>query len=162
QKLADAQLAVARRYGFASWRALVARVEELRAIPPAPLPEELVAAFLRHVGRNERDRVSAMLRESPALVDAVGPHPVWGRRPQPLHVAIDVGLDDMVKLLLRAGADVDGSNEGYSDWSPLLVALVKNRGRARRLLLRAGAKVGLVEALALGDDERALRLLKRP
>src|SRR5262249_22643437 len=65
------------------------------------------------------------------------------------------------KLLLRAGAGVDGVNNEYSDWSPLLGAIVKRRHRARRMLLRAGAKIGLVEALALGDDDRVLRMLRR-
>jgi hypothetical protein len=58
-------------------------------------------------------------------------------------------------------ADVNGSNAEYSHWSPLLLAADPQRGRSRRALLRRGAEIGLVEALALGDDARVLRLLRR-
>ncbi len=102
-----------------------------------------------------------MLREAPALVNAVGPHPFWGGRPQPLHVAIETNRFEMVQLLLRAGADVNGRNDEYSHWSPLHIALGNGRGKSRRALVRRGAKVGLVEALVMGDDARALRMLRR-
>jgi hypothetical protein len=110
ERLAHAQLAVAHRYGFASWRALVAHVEQLRsdAAAPSELPEAAVAELLRLVGRGEADKVAGLLRATPALVNAIGPHPFWGGRPQPLHVAIDAGRDEMVRLLLRAGAGVCG------------------------------------------------------
>lgn len=162
-KLADAQLAVARRHGFPSWRALKAHVDELhaRAAAPAPLPEAAVDAFLRAVGEGKLDAVTAALASEPRLVNAVGPHPFWGGRPQPLHVAIETNRFPMVQLLLRAGADINGSNDAYSGWSPLLLALQKDRGKSRRALLRRGARIGVVEALAMGDDARVLRMLRR-
>jgi ankyrin repeat protein len=162
-RLAEAQRAVARRYGFASWRALKAHVDDVRAraAAPEPLPEDTVARFLRVVGSGDRDGVAAMLRDAPALVNAVGPHPFWGGRPQPLHVAIETKRFEMVQLLLRAGADVNGSNDQYSHWSPLHIATGDGHGKARRALLRRGARIGLVEALAMGDDARALRMLRR-
>ncbi|MBX7080917.1 MAG: ankyrin repeat domain-containing protein [Nannocystaceae bacterium] len=162
-KLAEAQLQLAREYGFASWRALKQHVDAQRrqATAATALPEAEVARFLEHVGRGDTAAVTAMLAEQPALVNAVGPHPFWGGRPQPLHVALDANRDDMVQLLLRAGADVDGDNEGYSHWSPLLLALQKQRHRARRALLRRGARVGVAEALLMGDDATVMRLLAR-
>jgi ankyrin repeat protein len=162
-KLADAQLALAREHGFASWRALKQHVDAARAARAAPpdLPEPVVARFLDRVGRGDGDAVAAMLAEQPGLVHAVGPHPFWGGRPQALHVAIETRRDDMVRLLLRAGADVDGQSDGYEHWSPLLIALSQRRARAVRTLLRRGARVGLAEALAMGDDARALRMLRR-
>jgi hypothetical protein len=162
-KLADAQRAVARRHGFASWRALKAHVDGARAAAAAapPLPEETVAAFLRAVGEGDAAAVTRALAATPGLVNAVGPHPFWGGRPQALHVSIDTDRFELTRLLLRAGADVNGDNAAYSHWSPLLLAVVKKRVRARRALVRAGARVGLVEALAMGDDARTLRLLRR-
>ena len=54
-----------------------------------------------------------MLEATPALVNAVGPHPFWGGRPQALHVAIERNRHEMVICCSRAGADVNGKNEGY-------------------------------------------------
>ena len=84
-RLADVQLALARANGFASWRALKAHVER----PAEPLPEPVVAAFLRAVGDGETEEVRTALAGAPALVNAIGPHPYWGGRPQALHVAIE-------------------------------------------------------------------------
>jgi ankyrin repeat protein len=162
-RLAEAQLALAREYGFPSWRKLKAHIEAIgrpaatRAGPPS---EELVAGFLRRVGVGDRAAVEAMLREHPGLVNAVGPHPFWGGRLQPLHVAIETGRRDIFDLLLKAGADVNGDNAGYLHWSPLLLASNPRRAGIRRTLLRRGAHVGLAEALAMGDDRRALRLMR--
>lgn len=164
-RLAEAQLALAREHGFASWRALKAHVDALRAqrTPPPPpnLPEPVVAAFLRAVGRGDAASVEAALEAYPGFVNVVGPHPYWGGRPQPLHVAIETRRPEIVKLLLAHGADVDGRNADYLHWSPLLLTLHWNQPGVRRMLLRRGARVGLVEALAMGDDRTVLRLLRR-
>jgi len=164
-KLADAQLSIARGHGFPSWRALKAHIDAERArtaTTASELRDDTIASVLREVGDGALDKVAAALRDTPALVNAVGPHPFWGGRPQPLHVAIETNRFPMVQLLLRAGADVDGSNDGYSRWSPLLIAIAKpERGKSKRALLRRGAKIGLVEALAMGDDRRALHMLRR-
>jgi len=58
-RLAEAQLAVARDHGFASWRALKQHVDEVRTAAPPVIPEAQVAAFLRAVGNGERDAVIA-------------------------------------------------------------------------------------------------------
>jgi hypothetical protein len=79
------------------------------------------AAFLKLVGTGRIDEVRRILAASPQLVNAVGPHPFWGGRPQPLHVAIETRRPDMFDLLLEAGADVNGSNEEYDHWSPLML-----------------------------------------
>jgi hypothetical protein len=93
-KLAEAQLAVARENGFSSWRALKAHIDNNSGQGPrdtaAPaLTEEAVKTFLEHVGTGRIGDVRAMLAATPALVNAVGPHPFWGGRPQALHVAIE-------------------------------------------------------------------------
>ena len=93
-RLADAQLAVAREYGFDSWRKLV-RYVQLHRVPndpttslPGGIDEALIASFLRLVGTGQVDAVREALLQTPHLVNAVGPHPFWGGRPQPLHVAL--------------------------------------------------------------------------
>src|SRR5215510_3243794 len=89
-KLAGAQLALAREYGFPSWRTLKAEVDRRQA-----------------------------LASKPELVNAIGPHPFWGGRPQPLHVSIETKRHDMFDLLIAAGANISGDNEQYDHWSPL-------------------------------------------
>jgi ankyrin repeat protein len=163
-RLADAQLAVAREHGFPSWRALKAHVDQLPATPapaaaPAPDRDRGVQLFFRLVGTGPVDAVRAVLDAEPALVRAVGPHPFWGGRPQALHVSIESNRGDAFDLLLDRGADVDGADAGYDGWSPLMLAAQRGRARMRDALLARGARVGLVEALILGDDARLDALL---
>jgi ankyrin repeat protein len=153
-KLADAQRALARDYGFASWRALKAHVEE-------PIDETAIAAFLRAVRDGETGKVRAALAAAPALANAIGPHPYWGGRPQPLHVAIETKRRDMFDLLLAAGAEVNGRNEGYDLWSPLMLTFSRDREDMREELIRRGARIGLVEALLMKDDALTGELLAR-
>jgi ankyrin repeat protein len=152
-KLADAQRALARDYGLPSWRALKAQVE-------TPVAEEAVAAFLRAVGDGEIGQVRAALAATPALANAVGPHPYWGGRPQPLHVAIETKRRDMFDLLLAAGADVNGRNEAYDHWSPMMLTVPHDRADMRAELIARGARIGLVEALMLKDDAMVDALLR--
>jgi ankyrin repeat protein len=110
------------------------------------------AAFLRAVGDGEIDTVRAMLAADPSLVNAVGPHPYWGGRPQPLHVAIETKRRDMFDLLLDAGAEPDGRNGEYDLWSPLMLTFTRDREDMRAELIRRGARIGLAEALLMKDD----------
>jgi len=163
-KLADVQLALARRYGFLSWRALKAHVDELQRRGPiaaGEVSEEEVAAFLRAAGSGDADHLRSALQRAPQLVNAVGPHPYWGGRPQALHVSIETSRRDIFDLLLAAGADIDGNNEAYDQWSPLMLTIHwKHPGMQQELLAR-GAKVGLVEALLLADDARVANILRQ-
>jgi ankyrin repeat protein len=120
----------------------------------------MVAEFLRLAATGELARVRQLLAEHPSLVNTPGPHPFWGGRPQPLHVAIESGRQPMVEVLLRAGADPNGAAAEYDYWSPLMLAINRKRGALERVLLRRGARIGLVEALMKGDDRTVIRLLK--
>jgi len=157
-KLATAQLALARQYGFRSWRALKAEADRLQAL--ASSGEQSIAALLRAVGRGQIDTVRAMLAATPELINAAGPHPFWGGRPQPLHVSIDTKRRDIFDLLLAAGADINGHNDGNDHWSPLMLTIHRNRTEMQRILLERGATVGLIEALMLADDAAVEKLLR--
>jgi ankyrin repeat protein len=159
-KLADAQLALARQYGFSSWRALKAHVDERRDAAHGLVDDE-VAAFLRHVGAGRMEEIKAAIGKSPKIVNAVGPHPFWGGRPQALHVSIETTRRDVFDLLLDMGADVNGDNRLYEHWSPLMITYYKDRLDMREALLARGAKIGVVEALMAGDDEAVSRKLQR-
>jgi len=162
-KLADAQLAVARENGFSSWRALKAHVDRDRGEPTPVVPQltdDIVDTFLEHVGTGRIDEVRTMLAAAPTLVNAVGPHPFWGGRPQALHVAIEAKRREIFDLLLDAGADVNGTNDQYDHWSPLMLAINRERADMRDELLRRGARIGLLEALMMGDDARVEQFLR--
>ena len=158
-RLADAQLAIAREHGFPSWRALKAEVDRVIAAQSRPPDDGVVATFFEHVGTGQIDRVRASLASVPGLVNAVGPHPFWGGRPQALHVAIEAKRRDVFDLLLERGADVSGDNDQYDLWSPLMLAINRNQPEMRDDLLRRGARVGVLEALMLADDRRVGELL---
>lgn len=155
-RLADAQLALARRHGFSSWRALKAHIER-----PTSLDDARVAAFLRDVGGGRIEAIKAALAAAPEIVNAVGPHPYWGGRPQALHVSIETKRRDVFELLLDAGADVNGSNDHYDHWSPLMLTFDRNRTDMREALLARGARVGVIESLMAGDDAAVRRMLQR-
>jgi ankyrin repeat protein len=161
-KLADAQRVVAREYGFPSWRKLKAHVEAAASQPapsPQPTADEIVKAFFGLVGAGKIDDVRAVLDASPQMVNAVGPHPFWGGRPQALHLAIEGGRRDLFDLLLERGADVNGSNDQYDRWSPLMLTMNRDRAVMRDELLRRGARIGLIEALMMADDARVDAIL---
>jgi ankyrin repeat protein len=71
-----------------------------------------------------------------------------------------MGRREMFDALIDAGADVDGTNDLYDRWSPLMVAIHRDRRDMRDALLRQGARVGLVEALLLRDDRRVEAILR--
>ena len=119
-----------------------------------------VAAFLRAVGSGRMDVVRAALQVTPQVVNAVGPHPYWGGRPQALHVSIETARRDMFDFLLSSGADVDGSNDDYEHCSPLMLTVHWKQPQMQQTLLARGAKVGLLEALLLGDDARVASILR--
>jgi ankyrin repeat protein len=158
-QLADAQLAVARNHGFSSWRALKAHVDAQRPEIDA-IDDASIAQFLRDVRSGNSDAVRTALLAKPALVNAKGPHPHWGGRPQPLQMAIEGRTREVFDLLLAAGADVNGSGASYEHWSPLMLTEGDDVSGMRAELLKRGAKVGLAEALVLGDDERLDEILR--
>ncbi len=152
-RLAQAQLLVAREHGFTSW----AKMKQL--VEGGEGGQGGVDRLLELVGAGRLDEVRDMLDAHPMLVDGVGAHPVWGGRPQPLHVAIETERRPMIDLLLERGADVNGANDQYDHWSPLMLAMNRDRQDIRLELIRRGARVGLAEALMMGDDARVSVLL---
>jgi len=159
-QLADAQLAIAREYGFSSWRALKAHIEAHYSANTEFSDDAAVGQFLRDVRSGAVDAVRAALAASPSLVNCLGPHPHWGGRVQPLHMAIEGGNREIFDLLIAAGADVNGNNESYESWSPLMLTEHRERWAMRTALLDRGAHIGLAESLVLGDDRRVDNLLR--
>jgi ankyrin repeat protein len=160
-KLAETQLLLAREFGFASWRALKAHLDSLQKVSSSEaLDDAVVAQFLRAVRSGALDAVRTALTAFPGIVNAKGPHPHWGGRPQPLHMAIEGGQREAFDLLLAHGANVQGDNASYSHWTPLMLAISNDQEAMRVELLARGARPGLVEALMLADDAAVERILK--
>jgi ankyrin repeat protein len=167
--LATAQLALARKYGFPSWRKLKVHVEALERqrtqVDAAASKEASLATFtdvMKAITAREDQALAQLMAVAPRVVNQAGPHPRWGGRPQPLHVAIESDNARAFELLLNAGANVDGDNQNYDGWSPLMIAVHWKRDKMRDELIRRGANIDLVHALMLSDDRRVAALLKKP
>ena len=148
-KLADAQLAVAREHGFASWRALHEHVTRATSAPSfdARVNEEQVAAFFDAISRLDVEAVRTMLRATPVLANVPD---TSGQ--MPLHLAAERDSAELVTLLLSAGAN-PAAKFGNSAHTPLSWALTVNSFNAAEALTRAGVKPDLFCAAGLGDVE---------
>ncbi len=123
--------------------------------------EDVARQLLLAISRGEHDTARQLLTEHPTLINEPGHHPLWGGRPQPLHVAIEHGDEAFVVWLLDSGADLDGTAALYDRWSPLLIAYHHRRRGIAKLLRERGATLGLLEALYSGEeDPRAFALLE--
>ncbi|MCG8563221.1 MAG: ankyrin repeat domain-containing protein [Hyphomicrobiales bacterium] len=92
-RLHQAQLDIARDYGFKSWRALKAHVDALS------LDGQIIAA----ASAGRADDLARLLAEHPAKIGIVGGQ--WGR--PLLHLAAEGGHLDCVDLLIGLGFDVN-------------------------------------------------------
>jgi ankyrin repeat protein len=138
-RLAQAQLAIARAYGFPSWRELKQRVERLAAeaasgpaTPPRsedlidPVDHPQVLAAVVAIQRGDIEALKKLLAENPALATirlgrATSTNP---REMSLLHVATDwpghyPNGAETVSVLVAAGADVNARFEGRHSETPL-------------------------------------------
>jgi len=67
----------------------------------------------------------------------------------------------MFDLLLAAGASIDGNNDQYEHWSPLMLTFHWDQPEMRQVLMEHGARIGLVEAM-LSEDDATVETLLRP
>ena len=115
--LAEAQFAIAREYGFASWAKLKRHVQNVER--PGDFDEANWGRdtwpFLVAVYEGRVTTVSEMLRANPTLARAEYAYM------QPLHYAVRGGRVEMVKLLIEAGADplAEGWSGRIGDDTPL-------------------------------------------
>jgi ankyrin repeat protein len=114
-QLSDAQLVLARAYGFDSWPKLKAFVDGVT-----------ISRFVAAVEAGDRGRVEAMLQQRPELVhmDTAGNNEHRG-----LHYAVLRRDAAMVRLLMRAGADARKGIWPHRDATTAL-ALARDRGYA--------------------------------
>lgn len=177
-KLADAQLSIARAYGFSSWRALKAEMD-IRQAPH-------VAEFMRACVAGDLETLRELLQRDPSLArerlagGTTGLH-LGVRHPQtvrllidhaadpnardvgdnatPLHFAAGAGILESVRTLLDAGADVHGNgdlhNGGVIGW-----AAREGNEAVVNLLLERGARHHIFSAMALRDRDLVQKLVE--
>lgn len=165
-QLSDAQLAVARDFGFSSWRAMIAHVEEvrekLRQLVPAdtdqpadttPIPPDdpQLAQLLAAIEAGNTQSVVQLLRSRPAIAKAHGPE---GQTP--LHAAAQFNDPNLGVVLLAFGAD-PYAKFGESAHTALSWAVVCNSIEFAKSLVRLGAKPDFYCAAGIGsvDDVRS-------
>jgi Ankyrin repeats (3 copies)/Ankyrin repeat len=196
--LAGAQLALARELGQPSWPALVREIEARNASMPEDLMRFLrssvnlqigVAARMLHenpalaesgfpaaVVLGDAARVEAELRHDPGAATRADPGSGWTA----LHLAcasrfhLDParapGLAEVTRLLIDAGAEIDGLSAGPRCWRPLECAVTsanssRNNEPIIRLLLDRGARVRsetLLASLYAAGGTWCLELLTKP
>lgn len=161
-KLSEIQFQIAKENGFSSWRSLKAHFDTKGDALSSSVSAQEATAFLRAVGSGDLPSVKDALKRDPTLVNTVADHPFWGGRPQALHVSIESNQPEIFDLLLAAGADMNGSNSEYDHYSPLMLALLDDRVIMGEALIERGAKIGLFEALLMGNNDRVDTVLAQP
>jgi ankyrin repeat protein len=146
--LADAQLVVAREYGFGNWTALKQNIEA-RADDKRPPEERMHDAFRRH----DAAAVRTLFEMHPALRDRIN-EPVFAFD-SPAIVAY-AGDPAMVDVLLHFGAD---PNRRSDWWAGGFHALYSATGAAAERLIAAGAIPDACAAAHLDRPELLARMI---
>lgn len=126
-QLADAQFDVARKYGFASWRALKAHIDSLT------LEGQLVEA-----AKHDAERLRALLDEHPDLLEVRSQPYEWSL----LHAAAHAGNLAAVNLLLERGLDVNTREKGDNTCAIHWAAAAGHVDIVRRLIEAGGDVIG--------------------
>lgn len=127
-QLSDAQLNVAREYGFSSWRALKSHIDSMT------IDGKLVAAARAGNVKTIRE----VLDEYPEKVQSRSGQYKW----TPLHVAARHGQLEAVNELIERGADVNAREEGDNTYPMHWAAAAGHLDVVRRLADSGGDVVG--------------------
>jgi len=152
-RLADAQLLVARSYGFPSWRRLKSYVDALH-----DFGRQLIAAV--HTGN--LPEIRRILDAQPELVNASTDQPQRVRPSDALtmrliHLAIAEARVDVLRLLIERGADLNVRN--HDGRLPLHDCFELNHDDYAKILLDAGAVPDVCAAAAYGMHDQLQQIL---
>lgn len=153
-RLAEAQLSVARSYGFPSWRKLKSYVDALHGFG-----QQLVDA----VRSGDLETIGRVLDRHPELVNASSDleqreRPSDGLTMRLMHLAIAEARADVLRLLIERGADLNARNgEGRL---PLHDCFELNHDDFAKILLDAGAVPDVCAAAVYGIHDRLEEILK--
>jgi ankyrin repeat protein len=153
-RLAEAQLLVARGYGFASWRGLKAYVAA---------QSDFSRRLINAVNEGDVEAMRRVLDRHPELVNAradlernLRPSDTLAMRL--LHLAIAEGRAEVLRLLIERGADLNVRNADGR--LPLHDCFELNHDDFATILLEAGATPDACVAAAYGMHERLEQILK--
>ncbi len=144
-KLTDAQLVIARSYGFSSWPVLRREVNRRR--------------LRSAIWRGDREAAAKVLKQDRGIVNDAVTHPRWGGRPTPIQLAAERGQAGMIRLLLESGADPESGTGTYRGWKALHLAAHWGHMEAAALLRERGAVVDIHAACLLDDIRRVSEIL---
>ncbi len=144
-KLTDAQLVIARSYGFPSWPVLRREVNRRR--------------LRSAIWRSDRTAAAKVLKQDGGIVNDAVSHPRWGGLPTPIQLAAERGQAGMISLLLDSGAEPDGGTDTYGGWTALHLAAHWGHMEAAALLRERGAQVDIHAACLLDDVRRVSAIL---
>jgi len=150
-RLADAQHAVAKEYGFATWAALKAHVE--RAGQPADPVAEVVTA----VRANDARRVAEVLEREPQLRARLNdPFPGADFGETPLLACLRFASRELIDVLLEAGADINQKSHWWAGGFGVLdhAADPERPSWLAPFLIGRGATVDMHAATRLGMVDR--------
>jgi len=153
-RLSEAQLLVARTYGFPSWRKLKSHVDELN-----DFGQQLINAV--HSG--DLGTIRKILDSHPDLVNADADLPRLERPSDTvsmrlIHLAIAEAKTDVLRLLIERGADLNARNADGR--LPLHDCFELNRDDFAKILLDAGAIPDACTAAAYGMHDQLERILE--
>jgi ankyrin repeat protein len=146
-RLADAQHALAREYGFASWPKLKEHVESLTL---ARKPAEKLSAAVR---ASDAAEVARVLESHPDLKELInGPMANVDAGVTPLLAAVQRADRETIDVLLRAGADINARSHWWSggrsvldECAPEVAEFLMERGAS--LDAHAAARLRMLEKL---------------
>lgn len=139
-KLSDAQLVIAREYGFSSWPHLKHEIETRRAGLT-----EIFSQFAQAVRHGDKSRVRELLETAPALAERINDPVIDFDAPA---VVVAAGCSrEVVDVLLEHGADINATSAWWAGAFGVLHG--KDRDTAQYLIER-GAKVDVHAAAEQG------------
>src|SRR5208282_4877299 len=153
-RLSEAQLLIARGYGFPSWRKLKSFVDALNGFGPR---------LINAVHDGNLGTIRRILDGHPELVNAsTDVHPRM--RPSDtltmrlIHLAIAEAKIDVLRLLIERGADLNARNADGR--LPLHDCFELNRDDYAKILLDAGAEPDVCAAAAYGMHDQLEQILE--
>jgi ankyrin repeat protein len=149
--LADAQFVLAREYGFRSWSAFAARIEELRGEASVPIADR----FRRALESGDLAGLRRLLRREPAARELVNA-PIFPFDSPAIVQVAGGGNVEIIDILLEAGAD---PNARSAWWAGGFHPLYSARGAVADRLIAAGSRMDACAAAQLDRVDVLTRLL---